>query len=182
MKKLITQEIISAVEGDLRKETSSVAPLKMQTSEMYAIGMIMVVKTGDTYYINVPDDLSKDYVSSWMKDVGKVFTRTLRKQRYDLLYELRSEEYKTILRRIEEDEALSMSENALDHVTIGDYAYVIIKRSPIKCPYSTYERDYDEVLRSLDALAGANAEDDKKKEKICDEDSGETMMSISLFD
>lgn len=174
---LISKELIAKVTNDSKLATTQVNPYTFPAYTNVCIGAIHIVRGGNESYIHLPENISKQYMNAWSKDVGKILSKDLRKKRDELYFEMVTDTYRVLLRKITEEELGEMTEKGFNHVLIGDFYYVIIKESPLDGLYSV---DNGIVGKELlfDPLLSNTSEEEE--EDVAEEEE-ESIESLSLF-
>lgn len=163
MKALINKETVAAVQNYLNnfKPSYTFEVHKFTPFEVFTFGEIQVTKSGDDYYLYYIDNVGKDYIKAWNKDVGKLLCRTLKKKKYDLIYELRTDSHKALLRLITDEEKDSFPEFSNHIVKFGDNEYIVLKMNALLTSYSAKDLSlFDESDIISDEEKYASDEDD----------------------
>ena len=175
---LISKELITKVENDSKLESTQMNPYTFPEYTNICIDAIHIVRGCNGTYIYLTENVSKQYMNTWSKDVGKILSRDLRKKRDELSFEMVTNTYKVLLRKITEDELCEMTEKGFNHVLIGDFYYIIIKEIPLDGSYSVDNEIVNKELL-VDPLSSNASEDDE--EEPVEEEEEETIESLSLF-
>ena len=117
-------------------------------------------------------------MNAWYKDVGKILSTDLRKKRDELYFEMVTDTYRVLLRKITEDELGEMTEKGFNHVLIGDFYYIIIKEIPLEGSYNVDNRIVNKELLIDPTLSDES--DDEEVEDI-EEEEEDPIESLSLF-
>ena len=175
---LISKELIAKVAVDAKLSTSKMEQYVFPSYTNICMGAINVIRGGSETYVHLAENVSKVYYNAWNKDVGKILAKDLRKNNDELYFELTTDTYKVLLRKIREDELAEMTEKGFNHVLIGDFYYVIIKEIPLDGSYRMYTTTSGSELL-VDPAASNNTEEDE--EEVVEETEEESIESLSLF-
>ena len=176
---LISKELIAKVANDSKLASTQMNPYTFPAYTNVCIGVIHIIRGGNETYIHLSENVSKQYMKAWSKDVGKILSNDLRKNRDELYFEMVTDSYRVLLRKITEEELGEMTEKGFNHVLIGDFYYVIIKEIPL---YGSY--DVDNVIVGKDLLVDpmtSNISEDEEEEEDVEEEEEEPIESLSLF-
>ena len=140
--KLITSDIIKLVKSAI-KDKPEVKKYILDKYTRLAIGdYVITMFKGEKPVINMGDNQSTDYYKIWREDIGGVLLKELRKEEPEL-YEIKTNSFKVLLKRIAEEEYLEFVNKKLDHIMIGNFGYTIIKAVNPKKTYGDKVDDYD---------------------------------------
>lgn len=176
---LISKELIAKVAIDSKSASTRITQYTFPTYTNICIGVVHIIRLADETYIRITEDVSKQYMNAWSKDVGKILSKDLRKNRDELYFEMVTDTYRVLLRKITEEELGEMTEKGFNHVLIGDFYYVIIKEIPLD---GSYYIDYGTVGKELlvDPMSSNTSEEDEEEE-IVEEEDDIPIESLSLF-
>lgn len=140
MKKIISKELIADIENSYNelaaKNLAECKEYQFNNVENFAIGLVTVVKYGNTSMLNLKTEANKEYMSSWRKDVGIILARDFRTNSAQGKYfEFVTKNTKTFLRRIADDELAKFEKEGFDFIRLGDYNYVVIIHTAPDTPY-----------------------------------------------
>ena len=175
---LISKELIAKVANDSKLASTQMNPYTFPAYTNICIGAIHIVRGGNETYIYLSENVSKQYMNAWAKDVGKILSKDLRKKRDELYFEMVTETYRVLLRKITEEELGEMTEKGLNHVLIGDFYYVIIKEIPL---YGSYGVDNGTVGKELLVDPMSSNTSEEEEEEAVEEEEEESIESLSLF-
>ena len=175
---LISKELIAKVANDSKLASTQMNPYTFPAYTSICIGAIHVVRGGNETYIHLSENVSKQYMNAWSKDVGKILSKDLRKKRDELYFEMVTETYRVLLRKITEEELGEMTEKGFNHVLIGDFYYVIIKEIPL---YGSYGVDNGTVGKELLVDPMSSNTSEEEEEEAVEEEEEESIESLSLF-
>ena len=175
---LISKELIAKVANDSKLASTQMNPYTFPAYTNICIGAIHVVRGGNETYIHLSENVSKQYMNAWSKDVGKILSKDLRKKRDELYFEMVTDTYRVLLRKITEEELGEMTEKGFNHVLIGDFYYVIIKEIPL---YGSYGVDNGTVSKELLVDPMSSNTSEEEEEEAFDEEEEEPIESLSLF-
>lgn len=176
---LISKELIAKVSNDSKLASTQMNPYTFPAYTNVCIGAIHIIRGGNETYIHLSENVSKQYMKAWSKDVGKILSKDLRKNRDELYFEMVTDSYRVLLRKITEEELGEMTEKGFNHVLIGDFYYVIIKEIPLEGSY-----DVDKVIVGKELLVDpmtSNTSEDEEEEEDVEEEEEEPIESLSLF-
>lgn len=176
---LISKELIAKVANDSKLASTQMNPYTFPTYTNICIGAIHIIRGGNETYIYLSETVSKQYMKVWSKDVGKILSKDLRKNRDELYFEMVTDTYRVLLRKITEEELGEMTEKGFNHVLIGDFYYVIIKEIPLEGSYGV-----DNVIVGKELLIDpmtSNTTEEEEEEAIEEEEEEEPIESLSLF-
>lgn len=176
---LISKELIAKVSNDSKLASTQMNPYTFPAYTNVCIGAIHIIRGGNETYIHLSENVSKQYMKAWSKDVGKILSKDLRKNRDELYFEMVTDSYRVLLRKITEEELSEMTEKGFNHVLIGDFYYVIIKEIPLEGSY-----DVDKVIVGKELLVDpmtSNTSEDEEEEEDVEEEEEEPIESLSLF-
>ena len=175
---LISKELIAKVAADAKLSSSKMEQYTFPSYTNICMGAVNVVRGGSETYVHLSENVSKAYYNAWNKDVGKVLSRDLRRKNDDLYFEMSTETYKVLLRKIKEDELPEMTEKGFNHVLIGDFYYIIIKEIPLDGSYSMNTTTEGKELL-VDPMSSTSTEEDEEED--VEEAEEENIESLSLF-
>ena len=175
---LISKELIAKVANDSKLASTQMNPYTFPAYTNICIGAIHIVRGGNEAYIYLSENVSKQYMNAWSKDVGKILSKDLRKKRDELYFEMVTETYRVLLRKITEEELGEMTEKGFNHVLIGDFYYVIIKEIPLNGSYGVDNGIVGKELL-VDPMSSNTSEEEE--EEAVDEEEEEPIESLSLF-
>ena len=175
---LISKELIAKVANDSKLASTQMNPYTFPAYTNICIGAIHIVRGGNETYIRLSENVSKQYMNAWTKDVGKILCKDLRKKRDELYFEMVTETYRVLLRKITEEELGEMTEKGFNHVLIGDFYYVIIKEIPL---YGSYGVDNGTVGKELLVDPMSSNTSEEEEEEAVEEEEEESIESLSLF-
>ena len=175
---LISKELIAKVTNDSKLASTQMNPYTFPAYTNICIGVIHVVRGGNETYIHLSENVSKQYMNAWTKDVGKILSKDLRKKRDELYFEMVTDTYRVLLRKITEEELGEMTEKGFNHVLIGDFYYVIIKEIPL---YGSYGVDNGTVGKELLVDPMSSNTSEEEEEEAVEEEEEESIESLSLF-
>ena len=175
---LISKELIAKVANDSKLASTQMNPYTFQAYTNICIGAIHIVRGGNETYIRLSENVSKQYMNAWTKDVGKILSKDLRKKRDELYFEMVTETYRVLLRKITEEELGEMTEKGFNHVLIGDFYYVIIKEIPLNGSYGVDNGIVGKELL-VDPMSSNTSEEEE--EEAVDEEEEDPIESLSLF-
>ena len=175
---LISKELIDKVENDSKLASTQMNPYTFPMYTDICIGVIHIIRGGNDTYVHLPDNVSKQYMKPWSKDVGKILSRDLRMKRDDLYFEMVTDTYRVLLRKITEEELVDMTEKGFAHVLIGDFYYVIIKEIPLDGLYSVENTIVGKELL-VDPMSSNVTEEEC--DETFEEEEEDSIESLSLF-
>ena len=175
---LISKELIAKVANDSKLASTQMNPYTFPAYTNICIGAIHIVRGGNETYIRLSENVSKQYMNAWTKDVGKILSKDLRKKRDELYFEMVTETYCVLLRKITEEELGEMTEKGFNHVLIGDFYYVIIKEIPLNGSYGVDNGIVGKELL-VDPMSSNTSEEEE--EEAVDEEEEDPIESLSLF-
>ena len=175
---LISKELIAKVANDSKLASTQMNPYTFPAYTNICIGAIHIVRGGNETYIRLSENVSKQYMNAWTKDVGKILSKDLRKKRDELYFEMVTETYRVLLRKITEEELSEMTEKGFNHVLIGDFYYVIIKEIPLNGSYGVDNGIVGKELL-VDPMSSNTSEEEE--EEAVDEEEEDPIESLSLF-
>ena len=175
---LISKELIAKVANDSKLASTQMNPYTFPAYTNICIGAIHIVRGGNEAYIYLSENVSKQYMNAWSKDVGKILSKDLRKKRDELYFEMVTETYRVLLRKITEEELGEMTEKGFNHVLIGDFYYVIIKEITLNGSYGVDNGIVGKELL-VDPMSSNTSEEEE--EEAVDEEEEEPIESLSLF-
>lgn len=178
MMNLISKELIAKVANDSKLATTQMNPYIFPSYTNISIGAIRVVRGSEETYIHLSENVSKQYMKAWANDVGKILCKDLRKKRDELYFEMVTDTYRVLLRKITEEELGEMTEKEFNHVLIGDFYYVIIKEIPLDGSYGV-----DNVIIGKELLVDPMSSNtsEEEEEEVVEEEEEESIESLSLF-
>ena len=178
MKKIICKETISFVQNLYNdaiaksNKLSICVPANILTGATIGIGRVRVTNAGKDSYLYVANDIGKEYMKEWKKDVGGVYVADCKHSNLDCYYKFKFNDTEVLLRRISDEELQEFGEKNLDHIKLGDFYYMIVKVVLPECSYISFDHT-DE-----DFTAVVNNKDDEEEEPVDEEPE---IESISLF-
>ena len=175
---LISKELIAKVANDSKLASTQMNPYTFPAYTNVCIGVIHIIRGGNETYIHLSENVSKQYMRVWSKDVGKILSNDLRKNRDELYFEMVTGTYRVLLRKITEEELGEMIEKGFNHVLIGDFYYIIIKEIPLEGSYNVDNRIVNKELLIDPTLSDES--DDEEIEDI-EEEEEDPIESLSLF-
>ena len=175
---LISKELIAKVAIDSKSASTRITPYTFPSYTKICIGVVNIIRVAGETYIRLSEDVSKKYMNAWSKDVGKILSKDLRKNRDELYFEMVTDTYRVLLRKITEEELGEMTEKEFNHVLIGDFYYVIIKEIPLEGSYSV---DYGTDDKDLLVDPTSSNESEEEEEEIVEEEEELPIESLSLF-
>ena len=105
----------------------TIEPLDMNLHKRFCIGTVSITVLPDGSIMSyLPDDFTTQHNALWRTDVGGVLVKELRKKDV-LLYEHKSANFKVLLKKIREEEIEDFNSRGLNHLTVGETSYCIIK-------------------------------------------------------
>ena len=178
---LISKELIAKVANDSKLATTQMNPYTFPAYTNVCIGVIHIIRGGNETYIHLSENVSKQYMKVWSKDVGKILSNDLRKNRDELYFEMVTGTYRVLLRKITEEELGEMTERGFNHVLIGDFYYVIIKEIPLEGSYGVDNVIVGKELLVDPMTSNTSEEEDAEEEKDVEEEEEDPIESLSLF-
>ena len=178
---LISKELIAKVANDSKLASTQMNPYTFPAYTNVCIGVIHIIRGGNETYIHLSENVSKQYMKVWSKDVGKILSNDLRKNRDELYFEMVTGTYRVLLRKITEEELGEMTERGFNHVLIGDFYYVIIKEIPLEGSYSVDNVIVGKELLVDPITSNTSEEEDAEEEKDVEEEEEDPIESLSLF-
>lgn len=179
MLNLISKDLINRVSSEAELPTSSVTQFEFPSYTNICIGCINILRTirngVKETYMSLPENMSKDYINAWNKDVGRILIKDLKNNKDELYFELHTSTHNVLLRKILDDEYDVMKESGFTHVTIGDFVYMIVKEIPVGGVYSKINSTNGEELLNNQSNASNSTEVEE------DEQQEEVLESLSLF-
>ena len=175
---LISKELIAKVANDSKLASTQMNPYTFPAYTNICIGAIHIVRGGNETYIRLSENVSKQYMNAWTKDVGKILSKDLRKKRDELYFEMVTDTYRVLLPKITEEELGEMTEKGFNHVLIGDFYYIIIKEIPL---YGSYGVDNGTVGKELLVDPMSSNTSEEEEEEAVEEEEEESIESLSLF-
>lgn len=176
---LISKELIAKVENDSKLASTQMNPYTFPAYTDVCIDAIRIIRGRNELYINLAENVSKRYMNAWYKDVGNILKKDLRKKMDELYFEMVTDTYRVLLRKITEKELGEMTEKGFNHVLIGDFYYVIIKEIPLDGSYSINNGIVDKELLFDPMLS--NTSEEEEEEEVAEEEEEESIESLSLF-
>lgn len=178
---LISKELIAKVANDSKLASTQMNPYTFPAYTNVCIGVIHIIRGGNETYIHLSENVSKQYMKVWSKDVGKILSNDLRKNRDELYFEMVTGTYRVLLRKITEEELGEMTERGFNHVLIGDFYYVIIKEIPLEGSYGVDNVIVGKELLVDPMTSNTSEEEDAEEEKDVEEEEEDPIESLSLF-
>ena len=178
---LISKELIAKVANDSKLASTQMNPYTFPAYTNVCIGVIHIIRGGNETYIHLSENVSKQYMKVWSKDVGKILSNDLRKNRDELYFEMVTGTYRVLLRKITEEELGEMIEKGFNHVLIGDFYYVIIKEIPLEGSYGVDNVIVGKELLVDPMTSNTSEEEDAEEEKDVEEEEEDPIESLSLF-
>ena len=178
---LISKELIAKVANDSKLASTQMNPYTFPAYTNVCIGVIHIIRGGNETYIHLSENVSKQYMKVWSKDVGKILSNDLRKNRDELYFEMVTGTYRVLLRKITEEELGEMIEKGFNHVLIGDFYYVIIKEIPLEGSYGVDNVIVGKELLVDPMTSSTSEEEDAEEEKDVEEEEEDPIESLSLF-
>lgn len=178
---LISKELIAKVANDSKLASTQMNPYTFPAYTNVCIGVIHIIRGGNETYIHLSENVSKQYMKVWSKDVGKILSNDLRKNRDELYFEMVTDTYRVLLRKITEEELGEMTERGFNHVLIGDFYYVIIKEIPLEGSYGVDNMIVGKELLVDPMTSSTSEEEDAEEEKDVEEEEEDPIESLSLF-
>ena len=175
---LISKELIAKVANDSKLASTQMNPYTFPAYTNVCIGVIHIIRGGNETYIHLSENVSKQYMKVWSKDVGKILSNDLRKNRDELYFEMVTDTYRVLLRKITEEELGEMTEKGFNHVLIGDFYYIIIKEIPLEGSYNVDNRIVNKELL-IDPTLSDESEDEEGED--IEEEEEDPIESLSLF-
>lgn len=170
MKAFISKDTVSTVQNYLNnfKPSYSLEKYEFRQFEIFTFGEIQVTKTAEEHYLYFIENVGKDYIKAWNKDVGKVLCKTFKKKKYDHIYELKTDEHKILLRLVDDDEKSQFSDFNVHYVKFGDNEYIILKMNPLHSSYADKDLslcDIDDIISDEEKYASEEDDDYVLKEE-----------------
>ena len=178
---LISKELIAKVTNDSKLASTQMNPYTFPAYTNVCIGVIHIIRGSNETYIHLSENVSKQYMKVWSKDVGKILSNDLRKNRDELYFEMVTGTYRVLLRKITEEELGEMTERGFNHVLIGDFYYVIIKEIPLEGSYGVDNVIVGKELLVDPMTSNTSEEEDAEEEKDVEEEEEDPIESLSLF-
>ena len=178
---LISKELIAKVANDSKLASTQMNPYTFPAYTNVCIGVIHIIRGSNETYIHLSENVSKQYMKVWSKDVGKILSNDLRKNRDELYFEMVTGTYRVLLRKITEEELGEMIEKGFNHVLIGDFYYVIIKEIPLEGSYGVDNVIVGKELLVDPMTSNTSEEEDAEEEKEVEEEEEDPIESLSLF-
>ena len=175
---LISKELIAKVAIDSKSASTRITPYTFPSYTNICIGVVHIIRVAGETHIRLSEDVSKQYMNAWSKDVGKILSKDLRKNRDELYFEMVTDTYRVLLRKITEEELGEMTEKGFNHVLIGDFYYVIIKEIPLEGSYSV---DYGTDGKELLVDPTSSNESEEEEDETVEEEEELPIESLSLF-
>lgn len=145
MKNLITKDTINEVNSMIQSPDAQFNEFKILPGFCIRFGNIIVRKYGDSGLLDLDECVNKELFAQWKKDVGQLISKDFKKGLFTGYYEIKANDKRALLRRIEYNDLLDMKDRGFNHVSIGDYWYTIMRLIPVNGNYN-----------DADALAEAN--------------------------
>ena len=139
------RKICGSFVGDGQAEFVLNGHYQFNNVEYFGIGLVKVVKHGDSCMLVLPEEVNKTYMKEWNNDIGKLMSRDFRRNDLSRYYEFITSTTRTILRRIDESDLDEFNELGFNHVKFGDFSYTILKRVPVDDLYSVIEMNGEEL-------------------------------------
>ena len=174
---LISKELIAKVANDSILTSTQINPYTFPSYTNICIGAVRIIRGNDTY-LHLSENVTKQYMNAWYKDVGKILSTDLRKKRDELYFEMVTDTYRVLLRKITEKELPEMTERGFNHVLIGDFYYTIIKEIPLDGSYSV---DNGIVGKELLVDPMSSNITEEEEDEVVEEDEEKSVESLSLF-
>ena len=141
-KRLITESIIRLVKS-VCDENLNLSKYEFDHYNKFKIGSFYITMfKSQEPILNIVSECTQDYLKTWKQDVGQIMMRELKKSDPEL-YEIKSKQFRALIKRIRDDELESFQENGFDHLQIGDAHYTIIKAVRKQDLYSKTTDDYE---------------------------------------
>lgn len=113
----------------------------------FSMGLVQVVKHGDTSMLILKPEADKEYMTNWKNDVGNIMARDFKKNSAQGKYfEFCANGIKTLLRRIADDEMESFKEKGFVDLKLGDYYYTVCMCTNTNKSYLTASTKYADHL------------------------------------
>jgi hypothetical protein len=178
---IISDELKGMVINSITKNPI-VEPLDMTYHKRFNVGGVSITILPDGCIMSyLPDDFTSKHSALWKADVGGVLLKELRKKDI-LLYEHVSENFKVLLKKIREDELEDFKNKKLNHVTVGECDFCIIKA--VKSTDCMYVNNVQNEKYIIDEPVVENEEDENESVYFIDETKIETSdesTQYSLF-
>lgn len=133
MKKIISKETIAFVQGMYREAVAKsnkatlCVPADIHNGFSIGIGKVRVSNVGKDSYLYVSNDIGKEYMKEWKKDVGGVYASDCKKNNLSCYYKFSYNGTDVLLRRISDEEIDDFESKGFVHVKLGDFNYMIVK-------------------------------------------------------
>ena len=106
---------------------STIQKIKFNQYRSFYIGRVSVSRDAEGQVVHyLGDGCDTRYFMIWKDDVGFILTREMKKKDPEL-YIMSNNRFKAMLKRIDDSELASFTENGYNHVKIGDMNYTIIR-------------------------------------------------------
>lgn len=178
---IISDELKDMVINSITKNPV-VEPLDMTYHNRFNVGGVSITVLPDGCIMSyLPDDFTSKHSALWKSDVGGVLVRELRKKDV-LLYEHVSENFKVLLKKIREEEREDFKNRKLNHLTIGEFDFCIIKA--VKATDGMYVNNVRNEKYIIDEPVVDNEEDESDSVYFIDESTLENTdesTQYSLF-
>ena len=172
--KLITADIKKLVQSGCKSE-DDLKKFELSTFNVFKIGNASVkVRKGSVPELHIDESFTTEYAKMWRNDIGGVLIKELRKEDPEL-YEVKTNTFRALLKKVSESELEQFKEKGFDHVTVGDNVYTIIKAVNNKKVYADKTDDYEIDHPEDDEIKKAIREEVEEEEEI------EESNSYALF-
>lgn len=161
---------------------------KLPSSICIGVGSVAICKHCNEFYLRLNQDTSKMYFKDWRKAIGGIISRNFKKKIFDNFYELKTNDIKILLYKVDLDELdkpvaegeTKMTDiSLLDTFNIGDYTYAVVHVSDINASYSNVINDNEEELDMSNVHLAEIDEEEAKRQQ--EESKEEIIESMSLF-
>lgn len=176
MKRIIDKETIANIQAAYNNavETGKVDCKEYMFSNVmsFTIGLVQVVKHGDTSMLILKPEATKEYMSEWKNDVGNIMARDFKKNiAQGKYFEFKAGGSKALLRKIDDTELKDFHERGFDDLKLGDYHYTV-------CMYTSADKSYiSQPTKYADTIIDTDDVAPESQNIIKEED----MVSVSLF-
>lgn len=133
MKKIISKETIAFVQNMYREAVAKsnkatlCVPADIHNGFSVGIGKVRVSNVGKDSYLYISNDVGKEYMKEWKKDIGGVYSSDCKKNNLSDYYKFSYNDTDVLLRRISDEELNDFESKGFVHVKLGDFNYMIVK-------------------------------------------------------
>jgi hypothetical protein len=178
MKNLINKDTIKEVTEMYHSPNVVFNEFKIPAGFSIRFGNVVVRKYGNTGILEMDDNVNKELFAAWKKDVGRLMSRDFNKGIFTGYYEIKANNKKALLRKIEYKDLVDFKESGFNHLYIGDYWYTILRMIPLNGAYNDPDEhaEADSTMYDFSCISTYD-ETDANTQSYDDE-----QQSFALFD